>query len=137
MITNHFGKLRITVYLMIALGIITFLSGFLKYTPFEHITILFFLLLSLGGVKLLYGSRNTEINIGSRFFLILTGLSTLGFISLVVVAVFKTLFIGLSLSENIELLEGLFYLISLIFVIGVIGCIISLNIRGGRKSSQS
>ena len=134
---NNIHKLKATVYLMIVLGIITFLSGFLKYTPFEHLTILLLFLLSLGGVKLLYGSRNAELNTVSKFFLILTGLSSLGFMFLIVVALFKTLFVGLTLSDNIELLESLFYLISLIFLIGVIGCIIFLNIRGGRKSTHS
>ena len=37
---------------MIVLGIITFLSGFLKYTPFEHISLILFLILAIGGVKL-------------------------------------------------------------------------------------
>lgn len=134
---NNIRKLKVTVCLMMVLGIITFLSGFLKYTPFEHITILLLFLLSLGGVKLLYGSRNSGLNAISKVFLILTGLSTLGFMCLIAVALYKTFFNGLTLSDNIELLEPLFYLISLIFLIGVIGCIISLNLRGGRKSSQS
>jgi len=134
---NNILKLKVTVYLMIVLGIITFLSGFLKYTPFEHVTILLLFFLSIGGGKLLYGSRNTGINAITKFFLILTGLSTLGFMCLIVVAVYKTLFIGLTLSDNIELLEGMFYLISLFFSIGILGCIIALNIRGGRKSTKS
>ena len=125
--------LKRTVYIMILLAIVTFLSGFLKYTPFEHISLLLFFLLSLGGVKLFYGANNTEISSYSKFFLILTGISTMIFMLLITIALVRTLLINVSLSDNLEVLEGLFYLSSLLFLIGALGCIILLNIKGGRK----
>lgn len=127
-------KLKRTVYLMCILGIITFLSGFLKYTPLEHSTLLLLLLLFLGGLRLLKGARSNEINGISRIFLVLTGLSTAGFIILIVVAIIRSLTFGVSLSDNLEVSEGLFYLTSLIFIIGLLGGIIFLNIRGGRRT---
>ena len=134
---KNIRKLRRTVYLMIVLAIVTFLSGFLKYTPFEHITLLLFLLLSFGGVKLFQGAKNTVVSGYSKFFLILTGISTMGFIILTAIAIVQTFLSEVSLSDNIEFLEGLFYLCSLLFLIGVIGCVIFLNIKEGRNSAQS
>ena len=130
-------KLKRVVYLMIVVAILTFLSGFLKYTPFEHISLFLFFLLFLGGVKLYYGAKNTEINGYSKFFLILTGISTLAFMLLIVVAIFKTLNSEVTLSDNLEVLEGLFYLTSLIFLIGILGCLALLNSKVGRKSTKS
>ncbi len=120
-------KLKSTVYLMIVLGIITFFSGFLKYTPFEHTTLLLFLLLAIGGVKLFYGANNPEINGFSKFFLILTGISTMAFMLLIAIAIVKTILSNVSLSDNLELLEGLFYLTSVLFLGGVIGSIVCLK----------
>jgi len=125
-------RLKVTVYLMIVLAIITFLSGFLKYTPFEHISLLLFFLLAIGGVKLFYGA-NHIVNSGyAKFFLILTGISTMVFMLLIVIALVMTLVSDISLSDNLELLEGLFYLASLFFLIGAFGSVIFLNI-GSRK----
>ena len=126
---KNLKKLKMKVCLMMVLGIITFLSGFLKYTPFEHITLLLILLLAVGGVQLIYGVNNPEINGFAKFFLILTGISTMGFILLTAIAIVKTVLSNVSLSDNLELLEGLFYLASLIFLIGVTGSIICLNIK--------
>ena len=128
-------KLIETVYLMIVLAIITFLTGFLKYTPFEHISLLLFFLLFLGGVRLFYGANNSEINRISKFSLILTGISTTLFMLLIAYAILMTLLSDVSLSDNLESLESLFYLSSLLFLIGALGCIIFLNIKGGRKST--
>jgi hypothetical protein len=134
---ENLWKLRRIVYIMMALGVITFLSGFLKYTPFEHITVLLFFVLFFFGMKLFKGIRNSEIKSSSKFFIILTGLSSVGFFLLLVVAIAKTLTSGLTLSDNLELLEGLFYLTSLIFLIGTIGSAILLNINRGPNSIQS
>ncbi|MGI9546128.1 MAG: hypothetical protein ACR2MM_02735 [Flavobacteriaceae bacterium] len=128
-------KLKRTVYIMILLGIVTFLSGFLKYTPFEHISLILFFLLFLGGLKLFYGVTNPLISGYSKFFLILTGVATSVFMLLIAIAAVKTVISDVSLSDNIEFLEGWFYLTSLIFLIGVIGCIIFLNIKSGPKST--
>lgn len=129
-------KLKVIVYLMVLLGIVTFLSGFLKYTVLEHVTLLLMVLLFLGGIKLVQGAKNTVTSGYSKFFLILTGISTLAFIILIVAAIVMTLLSEVSLSDNLEILEGLFYLGSLLFLIGVIGCIIFLNIKEGRNSTQ-
>ena len=112
---------------MIVLGIITFLSGFLKYTPFEHISLILFFLLAVGGVKLFYGANSPKINGISRFFLILTGISTMAFILLIAIAIIKTVLSNITLSDNIELLEDLFYLTSLIFLMGITGSLIYLK----------
>ena len=132
---KNLQKLKRTVYLMIVLAIITFLTGFLKYTPFEHVTLLLLFLLSFGGVKLFYGAKNTEVNGYSKFFLILTGISTMAFMLLVAIAIVMTLLSDVSLSDNLELLESLFYLTSLLFLVGVMGCVVLLNTKGGRKST--
>lgn len=134
---QNLRKLKRTVYLMVLLAIIAFLSGFLKYTPFEHITILLLFILALGGVKLFYGAAGSEINGYSKFFLILTGIATTVFMILVAIALVMTLLSDLTLSENLEFLESFFYVCSLLFLIGAIGSIICLNSNGRGQSTQT
>lgn len=134
---QNLRKLKRTVYLMVLLAIITFLSGFLKYTPFEHITIFLLFILFLGGVKLFFGAASREISGYSRFFLILTGIATMVFMILVAIAMVMTLLSDLTLSENLEFLESIFYVSSLLFLIGAIGAIISLNVNGSSQSTQT
>jgi|TARA_B100001105_G_scaffold125535_1_gene100536 UDP-N-acetylmuramyl pentapeptide phosphotransferase/UDP-N-acetylglucosamine-1-phosphate transferase len=122
---------------MIVLGVIIFLSGFLKHTPLEHISLPLLFVLFFFGLKLLDGTKSNEINNYSKFFLILKSLSTIGFILLISVAFLNTFKSELSLSYNIELLEGLFYLNSLFFIIGAIGCVVLLNIKEGLNSTQN
>ena len=61
-------KLTRTITQMIVLGIFTFLTGFLKGTPFEHLSILLFLLLAGFGIHLFYITKNSAINNSTTFF---------------------------------------------------------------------
>ena len=121
-------KLTRTITQMIVLGIFTFLTGFLKGTPFEHLSILLFLLLAGFGIHLFYITKNSAINNSTTFFLLLTSASTILFILLIEVAIVKMVLMNFSLSDGLESLEGFFYLISGLFSGGVIGSIICLKI---------
>jgi len=121
---SNFRKVKRTVYTLLVLSIITFLSGFLKYTPFEHISLLLFFLLSLGGVWLMRMTSKIEANGYLKFFLYVTGTAAVVFMILVAFAGVKSILSGITLSDTLESLEGLFYLNSLLFLIGVIGSII-------------
>jgi hypothetical protein len=46
------------------------------------------------------------------------------FMLLIAIAIIKTILYSVSLSDNMELLEGLFYLTALIFSIGITGSVI-------------
>ncbi len=127
---TNFRKIKRTVYALVVLSIITFLSGFLKYTPFEHSTVILIILMFAGGVSLIRMTSNIELNKYLKFFLLITGISTIIFMLLVIIAGVKSLLSTMTLSDTLESLEGLFYLNSLFFLIGAIGSII-LFIRKG------
>ena len=133
---KNLQNLRITVYVMILLSIVTFMSGFLKYTPFEHITLLLIFLLAIGGIKLFYRAKKTVHSGYTKFFLILIGISAVIFMVSKAIASAMTLFIEVSLSDILELLEGWFYLVSLLFLFGIIGRIIFSNINQSHNSTQ-
>ena len=133
---TNFRKVKRTVYTLIVLSIITFLSGFLKYTPFEHSTIILIFLLFVGGVSLIHMASKIDVNRYLKFFLIITGISTIVFMLLVVIAVVKSMLSGMTLSDTLESLEGAFYLNSLLFLTGVIGSIVLFMRKGSRNSSK-
>ena len=134
---TSFRKVKRTVYTLIVLSIITFLSGFLKYTPFEHSTIILIFLLFVGGVSLIRITSKIEVNRYLKFFLVITGISTIVFMLLVAIAVVKSMLSGMTLSDTLESLEGLFYLNSLLFLTGVIGSIILFMRKGNRNSFKA
>ena len=134
---KNFRKVKRTVYTLIVLSIITFLSGFLKYTPYEHSTIILIFLMFVGGVSLIRMTSKIEVNKYLKFFLIITGISTIVFMILVVIALVKSILSGITLSDTLESSEGLFYLNSLFFLIAVLGSIILFIGKGSRNSSNS
>ena len=134
---TNFRKVKRTVYTLIVLSIITFLSGFLKGTQFEHSSIILFFLLFVGGVSLIRMISKIEVNRYLKFFLVITGISTMVFMILVAIAVVKSMLSGITLSDTLESLEGLFYLNSLLLLIGVFGSIILFARKGSRNSSKA
>lgn len=130
---TNFRKIKRTVYTLLVLSVITFLSGFLKYTPFEHSTIILIFLMFIGGVSLIRMTSKIKLNRYLKFFLVITGSATIVFMLLVVTAVIMSILSGITLSDSLESLEGLFYLNSLLFLIGVIGSIILFMGKGNHK----
>ena len=133
----NFRKVKRTVYTLLVLSVITFLSGFLKYTPFEHSTIILIFLMFIGGVSLIRMTSKIKMNRYLNFFLVITGSATIVFMLLVTIALVKSILSGITLSDTLETLEGLFYLNSLLFLIGEIGSIILLMGKGIRNSSKA
>lgn len=134
---TNYRKVKRTVYTLLVLSIITFLSGFLKYTPFEHSTIILIFLMFIGGVSLIRMTSKIEVNKYLKFFLVVTGIATIVFMLLVVIAVVKSLLATITLSDTLELLEGLFYLNSLLFLTGVVGSIILFMGKRNRNSPKT
>lgn len=134
---TNFRKVKRTVYTLIVLSIITFLSGFLKYTPFEHSTIILIFLLFAGGIALIRITSKIEVNRYLKFFLVITGVSTIVFMLLVTIATAQSMLSGVTLSDTLELLEGLFYLNSLLFLTGGIGSLLLLMRKERRDSSKA
>ena len=133
----NFRKVKRTVYTLLVLTVITFLSGFLKYTPFEHSTIILIFLMFIGGVSLIRMTSKIKINRYLNFFLVITGSATILFMLLVTIALVKSILSGITLSNTLVTLEGLFYLNSLLFLIGVIGSIILFMGKEIRNSSKA
>lgn len=134
---RKFRKVKRTVYTLIVLSIITFLSGFLKYTPYEHSTIILIFLMFVGGVSLIRRTSKIEVNKYLKFFLVITGTSTIVFMILVVIALVKSILSGITLSDTLESLEWLFYLNSFFFLIAVLGSIILFLGKESRNSSNT
>lgn len=129
---TNFRKIKRTVYTLLVLSVITFLSGFLKYTPFEHSTIILIFLMFIGGVSLIRMTSKIKLNRYLKLFLVVAGSATIVFILLVAIAIVKSIPSVITLSDTLELMEGLFYLNSLLFLIGVIGSIILFMGKGSR-----
>jgi hypothetical protein len=122
------------VYTLIVLFVITFLCGFLKYTNFEFVEYIFFILLLVAGVKLIVmTSRIKSLGKISKGFLFLSGTSTIIFILLSIYGLFISMQTEINFSDSLESLEGLCYLTSLLFLIGVIGSIVVLHAQNGKK----
>lgn len=134
---TNYRKVKRTVYTLLALSVITFMSGFLKYTSFEHSTILLIFLLFVLGIVLLRKTYTLKLKRYIKFFLVIMGIATVIFMLLVVMAAVKSISSGISLSDSLESLEGLFYLNSLLFLTGGIGSILLLTIKGRRNSFKS
>lgn len=134
---RHFRGIKTNVFLLLAIFIVTFLSGFLKYTPFEHVSVLLFVLLFVVGMILISKTSKTSIGRFPKIFLLLTGITTILFMVLVLIAFIMSITSALNLSDALEVLEGLFYLTTVPFLIGVLGSIILLNIKRGSNSSGS
>ena len=129
-------KVKRTVYALFVLSIITFLSGFLKYTPFEHSTAILIFLLFVGGLSLIRMTYSIELNRYLKFFLFIIGISTILFMILVAIAAVQSILSRITLSDTLEALEGLFYLNSLFFLIGVFGSVILLIRKRIQNSSK-
>jgi hypothetical protein len=122
------------VYTLIVLFVITFLCGFLKYTNFEFVEYIFFILLLVAGVKLIVmTSRIKSLGKISKGFLFLSGTSKIIFILLSIYGLFISMQTEINFSDSLESLEGLCYLTSLLFLIGVIGSIVVLHAQNGKK----
>ena len=132
---KNLGRVKRTVYTLIVLSVITFLSGFLKYTRFEFVGYILFFLLFIGGVKLIVMTSKTKATGKiSRGFLLLTGVSTILFMLLMVIGLLISMQSGIHFRDSLELLEGLFYLNSLLFLIGAIGSTVMLWGQNEKKS---
>ena len=124
---KNLRSVKRTVYILIPLSVLTFLGGFLKYTRLEFVGYILFVLLFIGGVRLIVMTIETKVaGKISRGFLLLTGISTILFILLMVVGLFISLQSGIHFRDSLELLEGLFYLNSLLFLIGATGSLATL-----------
>jgi hypothetical protein len=134
MIENNIISAKKNVYTLIVLFVITFLCGFLKYTNFEFVEYIFFILLLVAGVKLIVmTSRIKSLGKISKGFLFLSGTSTIIFILLSIYGLFISMQTEINFSDSLESLEGLCYLTSLLFLIGVIGSIVVLHAQNGKK----
>ena len=132
-----FRKVKRTVYMLLVLSVITFLSGFLKYTPYEHSTIILIFLMFISGVSLIRMTSKIEVNRYLKLFLLLTGSATIVFMLLVAISIVQRILSGITLSDTLESLEGIFYLNSLLFMIAIIGSIILFMGKGSRNSSKA
>lgn len=124
---NNLRSIKRTVYILIPLSVLTFLGGFLKYTRFEFVGYILFVLLFIGGLRLIVMTIETKVaGKISRGFLLLTGAATTLFMVMMVIGLFITLQSGIHFRDSLELLEGLFYLNSLLFLIGAAGSLATL-----------
>ncbi len=124
---NERRRIRAVVWGLIVLFVLMFLSGFLKGTPFEHISILLFALLFGGGLRLVSLALKTELGTAARFSLAITALATTLFVVLIGVASAMSVGAGLTLSDALESIEGLFYLTSALFLSGVAGSLVFVS----------
>ncbi len=121
---TNFLTVKRTVYALILLSIIAFLTGFLQNTEFGFIIYVFYFTLLLGGVKLIVMTLKSKTPRVLKAFLLLTGFSSTLYFLFFVIAVIGSFLSSTGVIEILTELEGIFYLGSLAFLIGAIGSIV-------------
>jgi len=123
-----------TVVGLAVIYVMTFLGGFLQDTQFNFLNYIFFSLLFIGGIVLISVTVKSEATGMTRGILFLTGIST---------TLLFTFYVGYEwfrlrgYSDLEGSIEGLLYLTTLLFWIGVIASLVLIRRIGGRNSSQS
>jgi len=121
---EHQRRLKRMVYVLAALYVMTFLSGFLQATPFNFLNLIFFSLLALGGIVLIRVTVKSKATGMLRGFLFLTGISSL------LLLIFFLGYERSRLSGDMDLeafTESFLYGITLFFWIVVIGSLVLLR----------
>ena len=117
------------MYGVVALFVVTFLTGFLQSTKYEFIIYLFYLILFVVGVKLIIVTLKSKVTWVLKAFLFLVGFSLMPYFLFFVIAVINNLLSGTGITEVMELVEDALYLVSLLLVIGVIGSLVLCKTR--------
>ncbi len=117
-----------------AIYALTFLGGFLQDTPFNFVNYVLFLLLSGGGILLIRATVRSRAPALTMGFLFLTGMCTM--LLLIFGIGYESSRLGGD--RNLEgLFEGILYLITLAFWIGVTGSLVLVTRMGSRHSGQA
>ena len=128
------GRLARIVTVLAMTYVATFLGGFLQATQLNFLNYIFFLLLSIGGIRLLSVTVKSKATGITKGFFLLTGICA------IFLAIF---FLGYEWSrlrglEDLEVsIEAILYLVTLLFWIAVIGSLALIRRRKGLNSSQS
>jgi len=117
------------MYGVVALFVVTFLTGFLQSTKYEFIIYLFYLILFVVGVKLIIVTLKSKVTWVLKAFLFLVGFSLMPYFLFFIIAVINNLLLGSGITEVMELVEDALYLVSLLLVIGVIGSLVLCKTR--------
>ncbi len=124
-------RLRITASALAVIYVMTFLSGFLQDTPFNFLNYVFFSLLFVGGIVLISVTAKSEAAGMTKGVLFLTAVST------TLLFIFYVAYEWFRLNGYTDLegsVEGLLYLITLIFWILVIMSLVLIRRIGGAHS---
>jgi len=119
--------LKKTVYTLLVLFIITFFTGFLQSTTYEFVIYIFYFILLAGGIKLIILTLKSNVSVMSKIFLLLTGFALTIYFIFFIYAFTNNILFGSDLTEIMESLEDILYLVSLLFFIGVIGSLVMLR----------
>lgn len=128
------GRMKGIVVGLAVIYVMTFLSGFLQDTQFNYLNYILFSLLFIGGIVLIGVTAKSEATGVTRWVLFLTGVST---------ALLFTFYVGYEwfrLKGHSDLegsIEGLLYLMTLLFWVGVIASLVLMRRTGSRNSSRS
>ncbi len=112
---------------LVLVGVLTFLAGFLQATAYNFLNYIAYLVFFAGGWVLLARTRRSNQNRLARVFVLaITAATTL----------IATLYAGYEwfrLSGNAQLaaqIEGIVYLLILVFIVGVLGALLSIRRPG-------
>jgi hypothetical protein len=118
--------LRVLVAALAVTYVMTFLSGFLQDTQYNFFNYIFFSLLFIEGIVLLKGTVKSTQTRTARGFLFVTGIST------TLLFIFGIGYEWFRLAGNHDLeasIEGLLYLLTLIFWVVAIGSLVLIRRR--------
>ena len=112
--------------------ILTFLAGFLQDTPYNFVNYILFSLFFIGGIALISATLKSEATGMTRVIVLLTGIST----SVLFILGIGYEWFRLKGDKDLEgSIEGLLYLLTLIFWMLVVVSLVLLSRIGGSDSS--
>ncbi|MBT4099838.1 MAG: hypothetical protein HOM68_15195 [Gemmatimonadetes bacterium] len=119
-------RLRVVISALAMLYAMTFLGGFLQDTQYNFLNYIFFSFLFIGGGGLVSVSVKATQTRATKGFLFLTGIST----TLLFIFAIGYEWFRLKGQHEIEAsIEGLLYLLTLFFWVGVIGSLVLIRRR--------
>ena len=116
-----------SVYLLLLFSIFAFLAGFLQNTDFGFVIYVLYFVLFTGGIRLIWITLLSGLRGILRVLLLLTGFTSILYFLLFTFACIRSTFVKLSLIEILTDLEGIFYLVSLVFLMSAAGSLVMLR----------
>mgnify|MGYP006422856633 CR=1 FL=1 len=121
------GNLRNIIYAQLAIAFLAFWAGFLQYTKFEFIIYIFYFVLLAVGTRLIFSALRSKVAVGLKVFLLTVGFSSTVYFIFFIFAAVNHFTNGAVVTDVMESLEDILYLVSFVFLISTVSSIFLLR----------